>query len=207
MTGITHRVCFIAYIRRNPPQLKRVLTICLLSLHLFTLTGYHLVFEGLESGSRRRMNDRLDGQDFRPEDLLELRVAVSLPYPSSSTAFERIDGDIDIDGVHYSYVGRRMVNDTLILQVIQNHDKTRIRHARETFFALVNDMHDLDDGRRGTPAAPSVKKPFSFDATTFAAWPDWPVRPVVNNDWMVTDIMGLPMATRSASEPPPEGSC
>lgn len=153
------------------------------------------------------MTDRLDGQDFRPEDLLELRVAVSLPYPSLSTAFERIDGDIDIDGVHYSYVGRRMVNDTLILQVIPNHDKTRIRHARETFFALVNDMQDLDDGRRGLPAAPLVKKPFSFDATTFAAWPDWPARPVVNNDWMVTDIVGLPMASRSASEPPPEGSC
>ena len=207
MIGVRKRVCFIPYIRRNPTPLKKLLTICLLSLHLFTLTGYHLVFERLESDSRRRMSDRLDGQDFRPEELLELRVNVSLPYPPNPTDFERVDGDIDIDGVHYSYVSRRIVNDTLILRVIPNHDKTRIRHARETFFALVNDIRDMEAGHRGIPQTSPVKKPFTFDATPLTTWTDWPKPRCVSGTWMVRNSARLPFIVCATPEPPPDNGC
>ncbi len=184
--------------------LKRLLTISLISIHLFALTGYHIVFDRLETGSHRRMIDRLDEEDYRTEELIELRIPVALPYQSNWSAFERVDGDIEIGGLHYNYVSRKLVNDTLVLLVIPNHDKTRIRHARETFFALVNDMQDQASAGQSAPLPATPQKPFTCEAADVPNMPYWQDLEDPLRSWFVSQRTGCLSHTLSVAEPPPD---
>ena len=90
---------------------------------------------------------RIDRSDYDDQDLIEVKVPVNLPYQTNWQDFERYDGEIQIAGVHYNYVKRKLQNDTLILMCIPNTDKMKLFNARETFFSLVNDMQQTESGK------------------------------------------------------------
>ena len=181
-----------------------MLAIFLLSNHLFTLTGYHVMFDHLERGTDRHMADRLDTDDYHPADLIELRIPLQLPYQAGWATDEQVDGEIDIDGVHYNYVTRRLVNDTLVLQVIPNHEKTKIRHARETFYALVNDLQDLDAGRHSPSLPLTSGKPFAYEAAGIPSSPLCPGVPDPARLWAENGIYGLYTLVITVPDPPPD---
>lgn len=198
------RTIFLFIFKSISVFLKRLLAISLISIHLFTLTGYHIVFDRLETGSHRRMVDRLDDADYRTDELIEFRIPVALPYQSNWSAFERVDGDIEIGGLHYNYVSRKMVNDTLILLVIPNYDKTRIRHARETFFALVHDMQDQASAGQSVPLPATPKKPFTCEAADVPNIPCWqdPEDPL--RSWFINHRIGYSSPPLFVTELPPD---
>jgi hypothetical protein len=90
---------------------------------------------------------RIDRAKYNDKDLIEVKVPVNLPYQTNWQEFERYDGEIQIAGVHYNYVKRKLQNDTLILMCIPNTDKMKLFNARETFFSLVNDMQQNENGK------------------------------------------------------------
>jgi len=126
---------------------KKILAIILLGVHLFNLGGYRLVFNGLEDKFGAQMVARIDRAEYNDKDLIEVKVPVNLPYQTNWKEFERYDGEIQIAGVHYNYVKRKLQNDTLILMCIPNTDKMKLFNARETFFSLVNDMQQNENGK------------------------------------------------------------
>lgn len=129
-------------------------------MHLFYLGGYHLVFNQLEKASELKMVSRLDGNDYRDQELIEVKLPVKIPYQANSAGFEKFIGELEVDGVHYNYVKRKIVNDTLILLCLPNTDKSNISTARETFFALVNELNRASDGQ-SPPSAPVKSIKFS----------------------------------------------
>lgn len=142
--------------------MKKVLTILILAIHLFNLGGYRLVLDTLITRVDRRMENRLDQNLYEEKDLIELKVPVNLPYHSNWQDFERYDGEISIAGVNYSYVKRKLQNDTLILLAIPNTDKMKLFNARETFFSLVSDMQQRGDDE-SVPVPTKPVKLFSFE--------------------------------------------
>jgi hypothetical protein len=94
-----------------------------------------------------QMVARIDRSEYDDKDLIEVKVPVNLPYQTNWQDFERYDGEIQIAGVHYNYVKRKLQNDTLILMCIPNTDKMKLFNARETFFSLVNDMQQTESGK------------------------------------------------------------
>jgi hypothetical protein len=127
--------------------LRKILAILLLGVHLFNLGGYRLVFSKLENKVGAQMVARIDRLEYNDQDLIEVKVPVNLPYQTNWQEFERYDGEIQIAGVHYNYVKRKLQNDTLILMCIPNTDKMKLFNARETFFSLVNDMQQNENGK------------------------------------------------------------
>jgi hypothetical protein len=127
--------------------MRKILAILLLCVHLFNLGGYRLVFSRLEDKVGTQMVARLDRSEYNDHDLIEVKVPVNLPYQTNWQDFERYDGEIQIAGVHYNYVKRKLQNDTLILMCIPNTDKMKLFNARETFFSLVNDMQQSENGK------------------------------------------------------------
>jgi len=94
-----------------------------------------------------QMVAKIDRSEYDDKDLIEVKVPVNLPYQTNWQDFERYDGEIQIAGVHYNYVKRKLQNDTLILMCIPNTDKMKLFNARETFFSLVNDMQQTESGK------------------------------------------------------------
>lgn len=88
------------------------------------------------------MEANLDANAYEEDDLVEVKIPINLPYHNNWSEFERYDGEIDIDGVHYRYVKRKIFNDSLVLLCIPDKIKTRISTARDELFSIVNDLQN-----------------------------------------------------------------
>lgn len=127
--------------------MRRLTAILILLVYLFNLGGYQLVFLHLEKQSGRQFVARIDNNAYDEADLMEIRVPINLPYHQNWADYERYDGEVVVDGVHYSYVKRKLVNDSMSFLCLPNTDRSRLQNARETFFSLVNDIQS-DDGKQ-----------------------------------------------------------
>ena len=131
--------------------MKRVLAILLLGILLFNWGGYRLLSSWLETRADSRLEANLDNNNYNESDLVSIKIAANLPYYINSPAYERVDGEINIKGVNYKYVKRRMYNDSLELLCIPNIEKTGLQNAREDFFRLANDlMSDNSSSKKST---------------------------------------------------------
>lgn len=128
--------------------MKRAATILLMAILAFNWAGYRLLSDILEKKADQELVDKLDMEQYDESALIELRVPLNAPYLTrSSTAFERIDGEVNVKGVHYKYVKRKVENGELVLLCIPNEKKTKIQNSRVDFFKLVNDLNQSSEGK------------------------------------------------------------
>lgn len=127
---------------------KRIASILLLSLLAFNWIGYRFLSGFLEHKADFALETRIDKADYDPARLIEIRVPLNAPYLSgNSSDFERYDGMIELDGVHYRYVKRKVVNGELVLLCLPNENKNRFQNSRVDFFKLVNDLNRPTQGK------------------------------------------------------------
>jgi hypothetical protein len=100
--------------------LKQLTAISLLAIHLFNIVGYTLAFSIAEGKANEQMIASLDNNNYNENDLVELKLAINVPYIQGTGSYERYDGQIELNGVHYNYVKRIVKNDTLYLYCIPN---------------------------------------------------------------------------------------
>jgi hypothetical protein len=120
--------------------LKKIASILLLAMLLFNWCGYRWVINYMQQQADATLEARLDNNDYDESQLIEIKVPINLPYQISQTAFERYDGEIEVDGIHYKYVKRKIANGELVLKCIPNQDRQRLQSAGADFFKLVNDL-------------------------------------------------------------------
>ncbi len=63
-----------------------------------------------------------------------------MPYQTMQSDFERVDGEITVDGKIYKYVKRRIVNGEMVLMCLPDHNKMQIQSAKDDFFKNTNDV-------------------------------------------------------------------
>lgn len=136
--------------------LKKLAAILLLVILLFNWVGYRFVINYMDESLDRKLEARLDIGHYNEEDLVEIKVPISLPYQVNWNDFERFNGEIEIDGIHYKYVKRKVHNDSLVLLCLKNEEKMEIQDAKSRFFALVNDLNTTK------PSPNSEKKHTNF---------------------------------------------
>ena len=130
--------------------------ILLLVIHVFNMGGYRIVFDQLEKNVSVELVQQLDKEEYRDDQLIEMKVPLPMPYQTNWADFERYNGEIEISGVHYNYVKRKVYNDTLILLCIPNQGKMKLNSAKEQFFSLVNDINN--DNKAPVPVKSSILK-------------------------------------------------
>jgi len=110
-----------------------------------------------------QMELQLDNKEYDAAMLVELRVPVSLPYQTDWKEFERVDGDIELNGMHYKYVERKLEGGEMIYKCIPDNSKKQLINARENFFKLVNDLQTQSQGNESNNNHQHSYKTFSFD--------------------------------------------
>jgi hypothetical protein len=98
--------------------------------------GYRFVFDQLEKKASSQLLQQLDKEEYDDSQLIEMKVPLPMPYQTNWADFERYNGEIEISGVHYNYVKRKVQNDTLILLCIPNQGKMKLNSAKEQFFFI-----------------------------------------------------------------------
>lgn len=128
--------------------LKQIASILLLGLLFFNWYGYRMVSDYLQQKSDTKLEAKLDNNDYDESQLIELRVPINLPYHNDWNGFERFNGEIEINGVHYKYVKRKVEKGELVLLCLPNSEKQLLRSARDNFFKLVNDLQQNNSGKK-----------------------------------------------------------
>lgn len=159
---------------------KRTASILLLIILAFNWLGYRFISNIMERKANIAFEDRIERSDYDESNLIELRIPLNAPYISGhSEAFERYDGEIEIEGVHYKYVKRKIVNGDLVLLCIPNETKNRFENLEVDFFKLVNDLDQpgQENGKKSSSAFKSLVTEYSKE----------------NNSWSIAVLPLLPI--------------
>lgn len=123
-------------------MLKKAAAFFFITLFLFNLFGYRLVVEYMQQRVSTRLDERLDNNDYSDAQLMELKLPLHLPYQTDWSGYQRCNGEIELNGMIYTYVKRKVASDTLFLLCIPNVQKTHLETAKNDFFRLSNGLVD-----------------------------------------------------------------
>jgi len=107
---------------------------------LFNMVGYKFVANYFELKATRDLQVSLDQKNYNESDLISFKLPLTLPYISNSNKFVSFEGNIDINGINYQYVKKRIYNDTLELLCIPNFTKSIIKNTQNN---LANVLYDI----------------------------------------------------------------
>jgi hypothetical protein len=182
--------------------LKKLTAIFFLILFSFNWFGYRLMYDFAQHKNNQHLEALLDKSDYDESQLIELKVAMNLPYQTSRSSFERYDGEIELNGTMYKYVKRKVANDTLYLMCIPNTKKMRLETAKNDFFKVSNDLEQ--NNSKSTENGLSVFKYMTvYNDSSFGA--DI-ISPDISqeNCWLPEKSESLKSFTHLSPEQPPE---
>jgi hypothetical protein len=139
-------------------MVKRVAALLLLVILFFNWIGYRFLSSYLEDEANISLESRLDDNNYNESELVSIKIpAQHLAYYYNSKTFERVDGEVEISGVQYKYVKKRLFNDSLEYLCIPNTDVNKLRTARDEFFKLVNDLQLNGQEKKSSPHSNNSK--------------------------------------------------
>lgn len=144
----------------------------------------------------------LDKEVYDSNDLITLKVPLSLPYQRAWSDWERIDGEIKVNGTIYKYVKRKVEDGILVLLCLPNHNKMRLESAKGDFFKNVNDLAANSASKKGEKA-----KSFSDASSEYILLQTTDVAAVLkyhHNYRIPTNVLALSKAPHNSPEQPPE---
>lgn len=130
----------------------------LLGLLLFNWCGYRWVINIVQQQADSKLEAQLDRDEYDEAQLIEIKVPVNMPYQTDWAGFERYDGEIEVNGIHYKYVKRKVQDGQLVLKCIPNHTRQRLESAKEDLFKISNDLQQDNAAKKtGVPHSNLVK--------------------------------------------------
>lgn len=112
----------------------------MLSIHLFNLAGYTLLFDYFIQRSDEQLIQQLQAHQYNDHELIEVKLSLHTPYLSSWSDYEQVNGEAEVNGIYYTYVKRKVHNDTLYLLCLPNKNKTQLNAARIEYANKVQDL-------------------------------------------------------------------
>lgn len=99
---------------------------------------------------------QVDQNHYSEGELLHFKVPLSIPYVSGSLDFAKAQGSIELNGITYQYVKKRIYRDTLEVLCLPNHAQTALRIARDQIYKLSSDFINLHNSKN--PVSPLSHK-------------------------------------------------
>lgn len=116
----------------------------------FNMIGYRFVANIFEFIATRDMQKALDEKKYQDGELISFKIPLNLPYVNDSKEFVSVEGNIDINGINYQYVKKRVYSDTLEVLCIPNYTKTAIHHQKTDFTKQVNDIANSGQSKKSS---------------------------------------------------------
>lgn len=165
---------------RKNSKLKLIFSILLLSVLVFNWVGYRLVLGVMENNADEALEQKIYNSEYDEASLIEIKVPLDAPYLSDYfSEFDRYVGELELNGVHYKYVKRKIINGELVLFCLPNKAKTDLQNSRQAFFNLVNDLQhsQTKEKHSSTPTIKGVAIEYQKET----------------NCWYIADIPPIPV--------------
>lgn len=149
--------------------MRKAAAALLMCILLFNWFGYRFVADYIQQRSDKQLEARLDVDQYDESQLVEVKVPVHLPYQTTWASFERYDGEMELKGVLYKYVKRKVVNDTLVLLCIPNREKMQLLTAKDDFYKNTNDLSQSNGSKKSdnSKSATFKKLMSEYDANSY----------------------------------------
>jgi hypothetical protein len=184
--------------------MKRFVAILLMGVLFFNWYGYQLLSNYWQDRAERRLEANFDQDNYDASALISFKIPItSLAYYNNSSGYERMDGQIEIGGVRYQYVKRRIYGDSLEVLCLPNLTSMKLRTASNDFFRQVNDLQQQTQGKKNSTHPVNNNSKDYRPAATGVVVPDAFAKVVVR----VTNLYApsrLPSIYASIAENPPE---
>ena len=141
--------------------MKKLAAIVLLAIFTFNIAGYQLLYNLLASNSDATLELALDAKNYNDQDLISIKQPTNLPYYNNSKTFQRIDGEVEIDGTTYKYVKCRIYNDSLEMLCIPHVAKMKIQQSKQDYAKIANDFQQDNNKKKDGGDAKSFQKQLS----------------------------------------------
>lgn len=102
----------------------------------------------LETNADAAFMAKLDDGKYDKDDLVTIKVPINMPYQVNHAGFERVDGEINVNGQVYRYVMREVQSDTMTLLCIPHYEKTELQNKANEFAGKINDLPSNDNNRK-----------------------------------------------------------
>ena len=119
--------------------MKKPIAISLAFLILFNTLGFYGLLVGLGFRISHDLIQRLDNNQYQPEETISLKVPLSVPYYMDDEEFQRVDGEIEHQGEFYRLVKQKIVQDTLYIVCIKDSKSKQIRQALTDYVKTFTD--------------------------------------------------------------------
>ncbi|MCR8556647.1 hypothetical protein KXD93_03295 [Mucilaginibacter sp. BJC16-A38] len=120
--------------------MKRFAAIILLSIHLFNMGGYALLFQYYIHKSDVQMVKQIFDNKIDNKKFIEIKIPVNMPTIQDWTEYEVVQGQINVKGTYYNYVKLKMTRDTTYFICIANTAKTQLVNAKISTSKEINDI-------------------------------------------------------------------
>jgi len=120
----------------------------LLALLVFNWCGYRWVINTMQQKADARLEAMLDKSDYDESQLIEIKVPLNMPYQTDWASFERYDGEVEVNGIHYKYVKRKVENGQLVLKCIPNQAKQELETAKGDFVKMSSDVQQDNTAKK-----------------------------------------------------------
>jgi hypothetical protein len=122
------------------------------------------LFDYFIQRSDEQLAHRLDTHQYNDAELIEVKIALHTPYLSNWSDYERIDGEAEVNGIYYTYVKRKINNDTLYLLCLPNKNKTQLQAARIEYANKVQDVPNTKEAGtlKKNPAGNEYQQPVAW---------------------------------------------
>ena len=138
--------------------MKKIAAVILLGLLLFNWCGYRWMINVMQQQADTKLEAKLDRSEYDESQLFEIKVPLNMPYQTNWADFERFDGEIEVNGIHYKYVKRKIADGQLILKCIPNQTKQRLESAKDEIFKSTNDLQQDNAAKKSGNSAPAPVK-------------------------------------------------
>jgi hypothetical protein len=143
--------------------MKKIAALLLLGILTFNWFGYRLYIAIVENSENNKLEARLDENNYDESDLVSIKIsAIDLPYYTNSKLFERVDGHVEINGIKYKFVKRRMFNNCLEFLCIPNKTAMSLQTAKDNYFKSINDIQ-IGTQSKKSGSQQSSSKNLSFE--------------------------------------------
>jgi hypothetical protein len=144
--------------------LKRFFAIVLLSIHLFNIGGYALLYQYYIHQSDVQIVKQIFDNKIDDTKLIEIKIPVHFPTIQDWAEYEVIQGQIQLKDAYYDYVRLRMTRDTMYFVCIPNEVKTRLVKAN---IITAKDINDVPLSKKGVVPVKKITPTSEYNLQAF----------------------------------------
>lgn len=119
--------------------MRKAISIVLVGILLFNVLGFYGLFLSLRMKSTQDLLQRLDHNQYSDAETITLKVPVSLPYTSGNDQYERVNGEIEINGEFFHLVKQKLAQDTVYIVCIKDVQGKKITQVLNDYVKTFSD--------------------------------------------------------------------